>query len=81
MTLDPEWSDHVGVTEHRVFGAVRELLRPVDDDRFEEATTTQLEEGHQIPEHTQTADTDTGQDPPLKVLNKVQRGLTCTDSV
>lgn len=41
-----------------MFGAVRELLRPVDDDRFEEATTTELEEGNQIPNHTQTVDTE-----------------------
>lgn len=58
IILDPEWSDHVSVTEHRMFGAVRELLRPVDDDRFEEATTTQLEEGNQIPDHAQTVDTE-----------------------
>lgn len=46
------------MAEHRVVGAVRELLRPVDDNRFEEATTPQLEEGHQIPDHAQTAETE-----------------------
>lgn len=61
LTLDPELgaagrSDHVGVSEHGLVAAGRELLRPVDDGRFEEATTTQLEEGNQVPHDAQTAD-------------------------
>lgn len=47
-------SDHVGMTEHMLFTAGWKLLRPVDDGRFEEATTAQLEEGDQIPHHAQT---------------------------
>lgn len=47
-------SDHVGVSEHALIAAGRKLLRPVDDGRFEEAATTQLEEGHQVPQHAQT---------------------------
>lgn len=58
LTLDPEHgvegrSDHVGVSEHVLVAAGRKLLRPVDDGRFEEATTTQLEEGQQVPHHAQ----------------------------
>lgn len=46
-------SDHVGVSEHVLVAAGRELLRPVDDGGFEEATTTQVEEGHQVPHDAQ----------------------------
>lgn len=46
------------MSEHRVVGAVRELLRPVDHHRFEEAATTQLKEGNQIPDHTQAAEAE-----------------------
>lgn len=58
LTVDPERgvvgrSDHVGVSEHVLVAARGKLLRPVDDGRFEEATTTQMEEGHQVPHHAQ----------------------------
>lgn len=61
LTLDPERgvagrSDHVGVSEHVLVAAGRKLLRPVDDSWFEEATTTQLEEGHQVPHNAQTVE-------------------------
>lgn len=46
------------MSEHGVVGTVRELLRPVDHHRFEEATTPQLEEGNQVPEHAQTAEAE-----------------------
>lgn len=60
LILDPErWvagrSDHVGLSENVLVTARRKLLRPVDDGWLEEATTTQLEKGHQVPHHTQTA--------------------------
>lgn len=45
------------MSEHGRVAAGRKLLRPVDDGWFEEATTTQLEEGHQVPHHAQTAET------------------------
>lgn len=48
-------SDHVCVAEHRLVAAGRELLRPVNDGRFEEAAATQLEERHQVLHHAQTA--------------------------
>ena len=61
LTVDPERgvagrSDHVGVAEHRLVAAGRELLRPVDDGWFEEAAATQLEERHQVLHHAQTAE-------------------------
>lgn len=37
-----------------------ELLRPVNDDRFEESTTAELEERHQVPHHAQTMNTESG---------------------
>lgn len=46
-------SDHSGVSEHVLVAAGWKLLRPVDDGWFEEATTTQLEEGQQVPHNTQ----------------------------
>lgn len=60
LTLNPErgavWrSDHVRVSEHVLLTTGWKLLRPVDAGWFEEATTTQLEEGHQVPHHAQTA--------------------------
>lgn len=46
-------SDHVGVSEHGLVASGRKLLRPVDDGGFEEATTTKLEEGDEVPHDTQ----------------------------
>lgn len=49
-------SDHVGVSEHVLVSAGRVLLRPVDDGSFEEATTAQVEEGHEVPHYAQTVE-------------------------
>lgn len=46
------------MSEHGLVAARRKLLRPVDDGRFEEATTTKLEEGNQVPHHAQTTETN-----------------------
>lgn len=51
-----EGSDQVGVSEPVLVAAGGELLRPVDDGRFEEAAAAQLEERRQVPHHAQTAD-------------------------
>lgn len=46
------------MSEGRLVAAWGELLlRPVDDGGLEEAAAAQLEEGHQVPQHAQAADT------------------------
>lgn len=58
MTLEVKRrSDHVGVTEHMLVARL-ELLCPVNDDRFEESTTAEMEERHQVPNHAQTMNTE-----------------------
>lgn len=65
LTFDPERgaaqrSHHVGVSKRVKVAAGRKLLRPVDDGRLEEATTTQVEEGQQVPHDAHTAGTGDG---------------------
>lgn len=75
LTLDPERgggrrSDHVGVSEHMLVARL-ELLRPVNDDRFEESTTAELEEWHQVPHHAQTMNTQSEQSDSADQQHKV----------
>lgn len=48
-------SDQVAVGCQVVLASWRELLRPVDDGRLDEAAAAQPEEGGQVPQHAQTA--------------------------